>query len=126
MSTPLATSSGNIQCWGQFLEGCVERQPNMLLSELQDQLEGTCGVRASPVTIHHLLRRRGLSRKRVTRPAIERDEDDRAEYQLVIGTYYEPEHLVFIDESSFDRRVSHRPFGWAPIGSRARRHDFFI
>jgi hypothetical protein len=62
----------------------------------------------------------------VTRPAIERDENDRAEYQLVIGTYYEPDQLVIVDESSFDRRVSHRPYAWAPTGSRARRRDFFI
>ena len=57
----------------------------------------------------------------VTRPAIERDENDRAQYQLIIGTYYEPSQLVFVDESSFDRRVSRRPYAWAPTGSRARR-----
>jgi hypothetical protein len=45
---------------------------------------------------------------------------------VTIGTYYEPEQLVFVDESAFDRRVSRRPYGWAPIGSRARRRDFFI
>ncbi|KAF8239761.1 hypothetical protein L208DRAFT_1236132 [Tricholoma matsutake] len=45
---------------------------------------------------------------------------------MVIGGYYEPEHLVFVDESAFDRRVSYCPYTWAPIGSRARRHNFFI
>lgn len=33
---------------------------------------------------------------------------------------------MFVDESAFDRRVSHRPYAWAPSGNRARRRDFFI
>ena len=43
--------------------------------------------------------------QQVTRPAIERDEEDRAQYQFIIGSHYEPEQLVFVDESAFDRRV---------------------
>jgi hypothetical protein len=113
-----------------------------MLTELQERLHGTCGVKVSTITIYRALGRRGLSRTRVifsntdlamillirqvTRPAIERDEDDRARYQLIIGSHYEPEQMVFVDESAFDRRVSRRPFAWAPIGSRARRRDFFI
>jgi hypothetical protein len=57
---------------------------------------------------------------------MEQDEDDRAQYQLIIGSHYEPEQLVFVDESAFDRRITCCPFAWAPIGSRARRRDFFI
>ncbi|KAF8218727.1 hypothetical protein L208DRAFT_1348078 [Tricholoma matsutake] len=48
-----------------FLESCVEQQPDLLLSELQDQLEGTCRVQASPMTTHCALRQCGLSCKRV-------------------------------------------------------------
>jgi hypothetical protein len=62
----------------------------------------------------------------VARPAIEQNENDRAAYQLRIGIHYEPEQLVFVDKSAFDRRVSRRPYGWAPTGNRARRRDFFI
>ncbi|KAF8231611.1 hypothetical protein L208DRAFT_1156516, partial [Tricholoma matsutake] len=47
-------------------------------------------------------------------------------YQMVIGSYYKPEQLVFVDESAFDRHVSHHPYAWAPIKSHARRCDFFI
>ena len=64
--------------------------------------------------------------QQVTRPAIERDEEDRAQYQFIIGSHYEPEQLVFVDESAFDRRVSRRSFAWAPLGCRARRRGFFI
>lgn len=45
--------------------------------------------------------------QQVTHPAIEHDEEDHAQYQLVIGIYYKAEQLVFIDESAFNRNVSH-------------------
>ena len=64
--------------------------------------------------------------QQVTRPAIERDEEDCAWYQFIIGSHYEPEQLVFVDESAFDRRVSSRSFAWALSGCRARRWDVFI
>ena len=97
-----------------------------MLTELQERLHGTIGIKVSTATIHRSLTRQGFSRTQVTRPAMERDEDDRAQYQFIIGSHYEPAQLVFVDESAFDRRVSRRQFAWAPIGSRARRRDFSI
>jgi hypothetical protein len=43
----------------------------------------------------------------VTRPAIERDDEDCTQYQLIIGMNYELEHLVFVDESAFNQNMSH-------------------
>lgn len=63
---------------------------------------------------------------KVTRPAQERDEVDRAQYTLIIGSYYKAEQLVFVDESTFDKRSTRRAYAWAPINGRARRRDFFI
>ena len=97
-----------------------------MLSELQDRLRGSCNVDVSPMTIYRTLKRRGFTRKKITRPALERDETDRAQYQLIIGMNYEPEQLVFVDESAFDRRTAQRPYGWSPIGTRSRWRDFFI
>jgi len=97
----------------------------LLLAELQERLHGTIGTQVSRATISRLLGRWGFSRTQVPCPAIERNEEDRAHYQLIIGSHYEPEQLVFVDESAFDRRVSRRSFAWAPIGCCARR-DFFI
>jgi hypothetical protein len=47
----------------QFLEGCIERTPDIYLSELQQALNEACGINISEVTIalHH----RGFSRKKV-------------------------------------------------------------
>ncbi|KAG8945188.1 hypothetical protein FRC04_001167 [Tulasnella sp. 424] len=108
-----------------FLEGCIERQPDIYLSELQEKLEDARGVVTSVSTIHRTLLRRGFTRKRVTREAAERSEDARDQYLLQVGQY-DPEMLVFVDESAYNRHVSRRTYGWAPMGTRSRRRDFFI
>ena len=54
------------------------------------------------------------------------NEEDHMMYQMIIGSYYEPEQLVFVDESALDRCVSHHPYVWASIGSCVRRRNFFI
>ncbi|KIJ07458.1 hypothetical protein PAXINDRAFT_90369, partial [Paxillus involutus ATCC 200175] len=46
-----------------FLEGCIERTPDIYLTELQQELEEACGVRVDETTISRTLRQRGLSRK---------------------------------------------------------------
>ena len=62
----------------------------------------------------------------VTRQALERNEDIRAEFQIHIAENYEPEQLVFVDETACNRTTTKRRYAWSPIGTRARRHDYFI
>ena len=57
----------------------------------------------------------------VTRPAQECNETDRVECQLLIRTYFEPNQLVFIDESAFDSQSARQPYDWAPINGHAHR-----
>ena len=105
----------------QFLEGLVERQPDISLEELHNALAETINVHVSMQTVSRMLRRRGFSRKQaslvqwnphaavdvqvcqVTRPALEHDEYDRAAYRLLIGEHFEPWQLVFAGESHFNR-----------------------
>jgi hypothetical protein len=49
----------------QFLEGLVERQPDILLSEIAEYLRQICHIDASPPTIMRTLYRRGFTRKKV-------------------------------------------------------------
>ena len=39
----------------------------------------------------------------ITRLAVERNEDDRAKYKMIVGEHFRPGHLVFADESHFNR-----------------------
>ncbi len=56
---------------------------------------------------------------------MERNEEDRAEFQTLIKTHYRPEQLVFADESHFNRLTLRRPYAWSIQGERATRFEFF-
>ena len=55
---------------------------------------------------------------------MERNEEDREEYKRNISIHYRPEHLVFADESHFNRLTLRRPYAWSKRGERASRHEF--
>jgi hypothetical protein len=63
---------------------------------------------------------------KVSRGAIEQSKEKRDNYEATVGDLYHDWQLVFVDESHCDRRTTQRRGGWAPIGDRARRRDFFI
>ncbi|PPQ97475.1 hypothetical protein CVT26_002823 [Gymnopilus dilepis] len=109
-----------------YLESLVEQQPDIYVHELQDALFKAYEKHVDGKTITRALRRQGLTRKTVTRPARERNEEVRLEYQADIGENYPPETLVFLDEAACNRLTSNRLKAWAPIGKRARRHDYFV
>lgn len=56
--------------------------------------------------------------------AIERSAEMRERFASRIGTY-EPEQLVFVDESAVDRRTTYRGRAWAIRGRKATRKAFF-
>jgi len=112
----------SIQC--QFLCDCVDRQPDIALAELQTELQEVCGVDASVHTVARSLQRSGYSMKTVTRPAVERNEQDREEFRRNINNHYQPEHLVFAGESHFNRLTLRRPYAWSKRGERASKHEF--
>ncbi|EJD35068.1 hypothetical protein AURDEDRAFT_47619, partial [Auricularia subglabra TFB-10046 SS5] len=76
----------------------VERTPDIMLHELRNELDQCMDVRVSIATIHRTLKRRGWTRKKVTRPAREATEAAQMGYEWVISRYL-PEQLVFVDES---------------------------
>lgn len=53
------------------------------------------------------------------------DEDDRAVYMYLMCSRYRPEQLVFVDESSCDRRIS-RGYGRAVKGQRVTKKTVFV
>jgi len=57
---------------------------------------------------------------------MEQSADKRADYLYKIGLFYLPEQLVFVDESSCDRRTTYRNKAWAIRGQRAVRKAFFV
>ena len=83
-------------------------------------------VEVDTTTITRALHRCGFTRKNITRPARECNEELRLQYQADVGENYPPETLVFLDEAACNRLTSNRLIAWAPIGKRAWRHDHFV
>jgi len=57
--------------------------------------------------------------------AAERSAQKRLEYIARIGKY-NPEHLVFVDESSVDRWTTYRNRAWSIRGTKAQRKAIFV
>jgi hypothetical protein len=57
--------------------------------------------------------------------AAERSAEKRLDYIARISAY-QPEQVVFVDESSVDRRMPYRGRAWSIRGTQAQRKAFFI
>jgi transposase len=94
----------------------VRKQPDATLTELRDRLGIPCPI----ATIARVLRRHGITRKKKTRHAQERDGPDvQAPRVAVTETLAAvgPEHLVLVDEFGATTARSRR-YGRAPAGER--------
>ncbi|KAJ7138146.1 hypothetical protein C8R44DRAFT_539225, partial [Mycena epipterygia] len=78
----------------------VQRTPDIYLYEMQGQLCEHCDVDVCLWTIWTALRRRGYTRKRVSRIAAQRDTEGRTNYEIYMAMTYRAEQLVFVDEAA--------------------------
>lgn len=61
----------------------------------------------------------------MTKTAIERSISKRLDYVARIGMY-RGDQIVFVDESSVDRRTPYRGRAWSIQGTQAHRKAFFV
>lgn len=66
-----------------------------------------------------------MSRKKLKRIAIERNEERQAAFVSRMAQY-EPEGLGFLDETSKDERTTRRAHGWSKKGKRAEKKQVFV
>jgi hypothetical protein len=107
--------------------------------ELQTELREVCTVVTSLQTISRSLQQEGYTMKTVcchyfsqsmltffqlTHPALEQNEHDHREFKALINMYFQPEQLVFADESHFNRLTLRRPHTWSKHGECATWYEF--
>jgi hypothetical protein len=63
--------------------------------------------------------------RQITKVAAERSIVEREKY-LDRVCHYRAEQLVFVDESSVDRRTTYRGRAWSIVGTKAQRKAFFL
>ena len=100
-----------------IMEAIVDN-PSMYLHELQHLVLQTTGTVISVSAICKFLQKQKFSRKRLTYRALQRSEELRAQYMSEISLY-EPQTLVFVDETGSDKRCALRRYGYALKGMRA-------
>jgi transposase len=110
------------QTKSQHLHAIINDKPDVYLDELRLELLETCGVSVTTSTIWRTLVKGGFSMKKVCEPstpistypnpnqlsqvAIERSAQKREAFAACIGVY-QPDQLVFVDESTVDRRTTY-------------------
>jgi transposase len=96
----------------------VREQPDATLAELRDRLGVNCGIMA----IFRALKRNGITRKKKTYHAEERDsprvQEKRQAFQEKLAAV-EPNHLVFVDETGATTAMG-RTYGRALAGERVQ------
>jgi len=98
----------------------VVQQPGIKLREVQTQLK-EYGIEVSESTICKFLHKSGFSYQRMTLIAKQRDEDTRMTFEYDVSVY-DPEMLVFVDETGADRRDILRRKGYSVRGKPAKSH----
>jgi len=106
----------------QRLDRIVEQHSDATLAELCKFVYKQEGIQVSESTMSRALWRLGLTRKKKSLHATERDQRPevrkaRQEYQTQMPEM-EADKLIFVDESGVNRGMS-RTYGWAPMGQRA-------
>ena len=125
----------------QYLWKTISNTPDVYLDELRLELEENHGVSIAMSTIWRTLVKGGYSMKKarsqtnwveyvtnsmfqLSRTALERSIEKRSMFAARIGTY-EPNQLVFVDESTVDHHTTYRGRAWAIRGTKATRKAFF-
>jgi hypothetical protein len=109
----------------QYLLQLIRENPDYFLDELLHLLKTNRFISVHYTTIHRELERAGVSAKKLTRIAQERNEERRAAYIERIAQYT-PEQLGFLDEVSKDERTPSRRYGRARKGRRAQKKQPFV
>ena len=93
-------------------------KPTMYLEELQSELYDLTGTWVHVSTICRTVLRLGLTRKKVQLVALQCSMEMQAQYMAEISVF-DPQMLVWVDETGSARRNSVRAYGYSLKGMRA-------
>ncbi|CAB4494688.1 unnamed protein product [Rhizophagus irregularis] len=109
----------------KYLENLLKEKIDWYIWELQSEMELWLGRRISYSTLWRAIHHLGYTHKQLSKPARERNENDRLNF-IVHMSQYSPLQLVFSDESAYNRRTLSRRYGWSFKGRHAYKSVFFV
>lgn len=108
-----------------YICSLLDANPALYLDELKDQLSLYRDLDVSLATLSRALRWLAITRKRISKAALERNELLRATWQAEYGDI-PAEFCIWLDESSVDDRTNQRRNGWSAMGQACVRRELFI
>ena len=90
----------------------VVDKPGILLHEIKEELSSVLMVEIDISTICRFLHDCGFTRQKLRHVALQQDQFLRQKF-IVDVSLYDPEQLIFIDETGFDRRNLQRKYGYS-------------
>ncbi|GBC10714.1 hypothetical protein RclHR1_09850003 [Rhizophagus clarus] len=94
----------------------IQEKSDSYLDELVKEIENRINKTISTSTLSRYLDHCGITRKKLTKLAREKNELLRSAFISKIGSQYRPDQLIFIDESSKDERTLNRSYGYSNRG----------
>ncbi|GBB99685.1 hypothetical protein RclHR1_00360034 [Rhizophagus clarus] len=88
----------------EILRNLITEKVDWYLDELVYEMECITGKRVSVAALWRSLQYLGITRKKLHKAALERNEIIRAHYLATIGEHYTQNQLIFLDESAKDER----------------------
>ena len=99
--------------------------PGIYLHEVREEIARLTGASVSSATICRTAQRLGLTRQKMKKIALKQSDVQRAKYMAEIEGF-EPEMLVFIDETGCDKRNLVRQYGYGIRGLTPVTHKFIV
>ena len=100
-------------------------KPTSYLHEVQAQLFDVTGAWVHESTICRMIKEQGFTRKRVCRIALQQSEQLRLQFMAEISMY-DPDMLIWIDETGSAQRNNIRQYGYSLRGMPARVHQLQV
>ncbi|ETW93244.1 MAG: hypothetical protein ETSY2_51740 [Candidatus Entotheonella gemina] len=94
----------------------------MLLCEIQDDLLNVLMIEVDVATICRFLYDSGFSRHKLCRVALQRDQILRDKFIMDVSLY-DPNMLIFLDETGADRRNALRQYGYSMCGKPLKKYS---
>lgn len=108
-----------------YISSILAAQPTLFIDEIRDRLEAARGTSVSLSTLSRTITRVGLSHKKISQEALERNDLLRASWQVRMGKYTS-DQLVFIDESAVDDHTNQRAYGYSMLGRACVQRATFL
>ena len=111
-----------VQC---FILQLVLQCPGITLREIKSNVSLTLQVELDESTICRFLQSQGFTRQKMQIIARQRDDYERAVYAAEMSVY-NPEMLIFLDKTGFDKRNVLRRYAYSFRGKPARSHKLLV